>query len=154
MEENNKYYTPRIEDITIGYECEIYEQSTNKLIKSVNWHIVSVVLGNSEYGETVAINKITNYLKQNKIRVPYLTKENIESEGWVFRGSICSDSSCKGWELSFIKDGMKYNFSFTQNYQAHIYTWDSTEGTHTIFRGVIKSINEFRYITKELLDIK
>src|SRR6187431_2955175 len=69
-----KYFTPSIEDIRVGYECEL-------LI--FNWK--------KDKGEWIpTVLEITNFdheseawaLSLNIIRVPYLTKEQIEAEGW------------------------------------------------------------------------
>lgn len=147
----NKYFTPDIEDMYIGYECEIFGQSSTKLIKKVDFHPVIVGL-HQETSKKVGINQIPNLIKKEWIRVPYLTKEQIEDEGWKFKKQLCSDEFCKGWQIEFTKNEMKYNFSFNQNYSANFYTWNSIEGTHTIFKGKCKDINTFRKICK-LLEI-
>jgi len=136
--EENKYYIPEIEDIFIGYECEIYEQSTTKLIKKIDWHKVKVYIGNSEYGETAAINKIPNYLKQNKVRVSYLTKEQIIAEGWK---DITLPES---YSEHFMKNNCKIQWLPNKK---GIYIAQDLE---IIYKGFCKSINEFRKIIKML----
>ena len=145
----NKYFVPEISDLRVGYECEIYEQSTNKLIKKIDWHPVKVIIGNSKYGKSIAINRIPNYLKQDKIRVSYLTKEQIESEGWKFNGTgfIGVDNkeievyNKKNCELRKYKNEFITIAQFIENQLIDI-----------LYKGTCKSINELRRIQK-LLEI-
>jgi hypothetical protein len=74
--EDNKYFTPDIEDIRVGYECEIREYNKTDWYK----HIVSeddLSFGDNE----TSLTFIPQY--KDNIRVPYLTKEQIlaENEG-------------------------------------------------------------------------
>ena len=66
MEQQNKYFTPEISDIRVGYECE-YIQGTQfepcKII-DVSTSILAIETG--------------------LIRVPYLTVDQIIDEGWEF----------------------------------------------------------------------
>ena len=140
----NKYFTPDIEDICVGYE---YEQLINQV-----WTKEVFAKGSYLPENIDLLNWIHSCVLSKKIRVPYLTKEQIEDEGWKFKKQLCSDEFCKGWQIEFIKNEMKYNFSFNQNYSANFYTWNSIEGTHTIFKGKCKDINTFRKICK-LLEI-
>ncbi len=144
---DNKYFTPDIEDIHIGYECEIYDQSTSKLIKKVEWHIVKTHLGNSEIGKNVAINQVLKYIKQNKLRVPYLTKEQIEAEGWVEMSPPIISISREFRNIPFIKDGYRLDYNLNSNQLA------ITVNDQFLFYGECPSINELRIICK-LLNIK
>jgi len=146
----NKYFTPDIEDIRVGYECEIYEQKSRKLIKDVGWHTVKVTLGNSEYGESVAINRILNYIKQNKLRTRYLNKEQIEAEGWIELISTTPITqeveSAPTWTFLSKED-------CTMIFKVDCQHIQITKGSKTIFSGECKCINTLRYIEK-LLNIK
>lgn len=97
----NKYFTPDIEDICIGYECE-------KKCNIIGAHSIEV--------EQVWLNYTIHYDKdftniENDIvdyRVPYLTKEQIEDEGWKYDldqtdGTITFVKKVKGryYELHF-----------------------------------------------------
>ena len=148
----NKYFVPEISDLRVGYECEIYEQSTNKLIKKIEWHPVKVIIGNSEYGKSVAINRIPKYLKQDKIRVPYLTKETIESEGWRIHDL-----------QKEIKDKNCFLFYKKVNEETFIMVFDQSDSCKRIgihqevlkipvkhFSGTCKDINTLRQIQKLL----
>ncbi len=124
--EKSKYFTPDTEDIRVGYECEVF---TNKEIEkfdkgewkpyAVGTNIIDVILKDKDLSKT--------------IRVPYLTKEQIEADGW--------------------------NYAIGKN---RLYQKDATVdllNDHTIvisqnqmvsFCGECKDINTFRYITKLL----
>lgn len=82
---DDQYYTPSLEELFVGYELELFEQASSKLIRDVRWHKVTVDVGNSEHGKTVAINRIKGYLKAGHIRTPYLTREQIVASGWELK---------------------------------------------------------------------
>lgn len=91
------------------------------------------------------------YNKLRGIRVPYLTKAQIETEGWKFKGK----SVDLWWEKEGTFDmgsfrvykiimhyGMKGHIG-NQDLKMHIYAED--QGTeYDLFRGIVTSINEFR----------
>lgn len=141
----NDYFVPKIEDIRVGYECEVdgsrlpgISDSWIKLkFKGVDKAVIS-------------------YHKAKMYRTPYLTKEQIEDEGWKFKGALCSDEQCKGYVYNYQIDieGIFYNLQQNQDYNLHVSQWSSEEGSHTLYNGYCPSINEFRYITKELLNIQ
>lgn len=64
MEDSLKYFTPEISDIHIGYECEWVDSRGD-------WMPLRVL-------NTQDIIDAFN----DKLRTPYLTKEQIEKEGW------------------------------------------------------------------------
>lgn len=78
MAKDIKYFTPLIEDIRVGYECEIpsmiFQNET-----MVDWR--SYVLKHHDLKYYFGELKEEDLLK--RIRVPYLTKEQIEAEGWI-----------------------------------------------------------------------
>lgn len=136
-----KYYTPEIEDIKVGYEFERIiddDNSDDVWIKD----IIKFEHGWLELPEDY----------NERIRVPYLTKEQIEAEGWEFKSQLCSDEDCKDFEITYGKElnEITVYFSILQNYNSHIWTWSSKDGTSTLYRGECKSVNEFRTICKWL----
>jgi hypothetical protein len=73
MENNNKYYTPEIEEFYVGFEYEVY-----------NWGgwMKQIYEQNSflqMWGDEYEFEKI----EPGYIRVKYLDKEDVESLGWV-----------------------------------------------------------------------
>lgn len=137
---NNKYYTPEISDLRVGYECEANPKFYSN--QEDIW-IPTIMKGVGQ--------EVIHYHMLGVYRTPYLTKEQIEAEGWKFKLNIYSDEFGNGWVIELLKGD--YYFSFNQDYIAHIYKWSSKEGSSTLFTGNCPSINEFRTIIK-LLNIK
>jgi|694.fasta_scaffold67796_7 hypothetical protein len=137
--ENNKYFTPDIEDIHAGYECEllIYAKWEPNTVKPYT-----------------ALESVGKCIKDKVIRVPYLTKEQIEAEGWeliqIYPKGACifqKGTKEKGCELTC--DFTEHRVHFTKlyfyglddEYTRTKLTWSSLE---------CKDINTFRKIIKLL----
>ena len=136
----NKYFTPDIEDFYVGYEYE-YED----IIPS----------GSSDYFKSIISkpSEIENLFKEFDagmgIRVPYLTKEQIEAEGW--KECILNDNeqalllfSKNGYDLRIYEDYI-YRFSELIVGAGMMPCWDKV-----LFEGECKDINTFRKIIKLL----
>lgn len=123
--EKDKYYVPDIEDFRIGYKFEF--QGIPK-----GWHKMTFSEENSLKNMRYNIEKL-----KDAVRVPYLSQEQIENEGWIytpdFNHYYKNIDNEKGYGIDFFEDYMIIS--------------DCGE---PIFRGIIKSINEFRYICKLL----
>lgn len=146
----NKYYTPAIEDIHVGYECIVTENDEEEYEDILNASTVSYLLA-----------------YPNRVKTPFLTKEQIETEGWL---PLPGKSPFTGKEYKWRKIiGEKETGVFNED---HIYTieyhpsnatpqltihleWESSWNRYdgNIYVGKCPSINEFRTITK-LLNIK
>ena len=131
--EESKYYIPDIEDLRVGYEYEF--QGIPK-----GWHKMIFSEENSLKNIKYNIEKLTD-----AIRVPYLTKEQIESEGWteIHDREYIKEKSTPDLRIIywFSPGGKKYLSKFEKRYKGV---------SHTIFEGDCPSINEFRYICKLL----
>ena len=124
----DKCYTPQIEDIRTGYEFEIFRERDN------TWWDSKTTFPNE------SLDWIINKLKEGRLRVAYLTKEQIEKDGWKnthFRE-----------DLSGYNKG-KFNLSFYHD-NSFIRIWNGNEVI--VFEGKCPSINELRQIMK-LLEI-
>lgn len=147
--ENNKYFTPDIEDIHVGYECEIKEEIWQKLIVD-------------KYMQLNALNK---QILANIIRVPFLTQEQIEAEGWTqaiteYHGDI----NYENMSVIFTKENVNYmlGYNFTTKLLSLMVRDPSLKsgikGQYVEyyktprFNGTCKDINTFRKICK-LLEI-
>jgi hypothetical protein len=124
--ENNKYFTPDIEDIHAGYECE--------LLIYAKWEPNTI----KPYTE---LKSVVKCIKNQVIRVPHLTKEQIEAEGW------------KPEKSYFRKNDL---YLFFENNELEIdfkepFTWDASD-SDVRYKGKCKDINIFRKIIK-LLEI-
>ncbi len=136
-----KYFTPSIGDIKIGYECELWSSFPPK---AFHWNKNII----TPFTMKLALDRINELDKY--IRVPYLTKEQIEAEGWKYN----TEEPYKIYKYdNYMRDGWKFNYS--PEYKALILTsYNFKELSYSpCFRGQCKDINTFRYICK-LLNIK
>lgn len=137
----DKYFTPSIEDIRVGYECEVN---------------MGLVPGFREgwNRETLNQENTAYYLKfgsaKSMFRVPYITKEQIEAEGWEITSR---EHKPKPYEVDWV-NAKKGDFRLWINLALHKSMHlgiDKTNGAAGIlFRGQCKDINTFRYICKLL----
>lgn len=151
---DSKYYVPEIEDIRIGYEYEEFYSRDD------NWYKGKV----EDFEEADLI--IKEKLPYDSIRTAYLTKEQIEAEGWIFLKKVeegytkmrFSDNNY----LYFSKGDLSLRSGnwdkFQMRYQldsqmAHITGKARITGVHyrmLTFYGLCPSVNELRYISKLL----
>ena len=68
----NKYYTPEIEEFCVGFEYEIQD------IENAQWGVCICTPGFGAFDDDI------DNLEDDRIRVKYLDKEDIESLGWIF----------------------------------------------------------------------
>lgn len=128
-----RYFTPSIEDIHVGYECEFLKGQGMENQKL--WQPL-----------TIKQSMFPTILRDYKfLRVPYLTKEQIEAEGWI---------------PTVASEGYEYRYKNYYMYISKIYNKEGIpllnlgiENVTTqedIFLGECKDINTFRYISKLL----
>ena len=151
--QNKEYFTPEIEDVCIGYECDIkYPTGWQKFIVKNTWFGKD---GEGDFPEVFSCieNKIFN------IRVPYLTKEQIEEEGFIYRGKVSHrtipDEPFNKIELEFIKDNILIRFDVICNKIMIDKANNTRENVNfysikTLYHGECKCINQFRLIIKLL----
>jgi hypothetical protein len=163
-----KYYVPGIEDIKIGYECEVVSNYWEEEVSFEDWKPWVVSAQDIKYADRKGVTAIgllfPPFPDRNppRIRTPYLTKEQIEKEGWEFRktnkvrwwyekpfevcfGGIPMSPAHKYWEIQLVHD---------PEYAAiKISAKISDDTLSDIFEGKCPSINELRQIQK-LLQIK
>lgn len=132
MEESLKYYIPSIEDIRVGYECELF-WNQDHLSKNF-WDKIIV-------GE-VGLEDMNWYARiaEKTIRTPYLTKEQIEAEGWEEYPKWIEATDTK----YYIKGDLTLNVYSDRRIEIIIPKSSNT------YWGNCPSINEFRFINKLL----
>jgi hypothetical protein len=130
-----RYYTPEIGEIHVGYVCEKYEiliGEFDKILPSPQW-----------YKHVILNIDCINFLKlinEKKLRTLYLSKKQIEDEGWKFEQG---DNA----EMTFLKERYRVIYNF-DTYQLWI---DDAITNGQILGGMFcNSINEFRLIFKLL----
>lgn len=139
MSTENKYFTPDIEDIRVGYECEegSWDSKEDKRI----WHKY-IWPG----------DRAPDDMEYYAFQTPYLTKEQIEAEGWGCLGEYPGGAGLFNKGIYELVTSTDYRMKITK-------VWKSFEGqpdekTHRkdIYNGGCKDINTFRQICK-LLEI-
>lgn len=135
MTETDKYYTPLIEDIRVGYE---YEALIHYFTTGYEWEKKVLDLHTLQGILNTYRGKITG------LRTPYLTKEQVEKEGWE---GIEELDNFGAFTTTKNKSGIIYKLTWSSDLQLQI--WD-TNFIQCVFHGECKSINEFRYLCKLL----
>jgi hypothetical protein len=129
---NDKYFVPDSDDIRPNYECEV-----KSIVVEDKWiyHKVPYQYYTSEY-----------YLMtlENTIRTSYLTKEQIENEGWII-----SEVQEDLYYFQNKETGIIYGLIFNLYGKCIIFNTNDLLKS-SLYRGKLKSINEFRYICKLL----
>lgn len=119
---DSKYFTPDIEDIRVGYECEIDAPA---------WKSKKFIVDENQF-------QYADFcINAGILKVPYLTKEQIETEGWIETES----------HSVFKKD--KYSLGYAKPFDGCPLIWVRISEDY-IYQGQCKDINTFRYICKLL----
>jgi hypothetical protein len=174
---NKEYFIPTIPDLHEGYECEIFDQirteyGGSKLMKDVRWYPIKV--GRLNHNNPIRLSKLR---KSERIRTKRFTPADLLMNGWTFSHSAILEIG--GNPMSVYKKIEKVNQDECDDCEHKSYilyapnfawykTWGGSEiiiereitggffgGTrkHSIYRGQIPSINEYRKLCK-LLSIK
>lgn len=155
MEDNIKYFQPDISDIRIGYELEI---NWNRGYET-NWIPIKITVQDDDFAYTQELSEIVDALDDgmSEARVPYLTKEQIEAEGWLFQGKSIDTWFYKegDFEIGSINtSGIWTSYKIVIHYGFHdkrLFINADDQGTeHKLFEGNCRCINDFRYIMKLL----
>jgi len=144
MSEESKYYPTPIEDIRIGYECEMGVKRLKPPQPSderwIEWRTVTI---NDPFNDN-----INYYIESELIRTPFLNKDQIIAEGWQ---EIHDEEYIKVLDTKEGEPSQVWWFNNNSNSEYQSTFEFRYRGYNNIkFQGEIKSINEFRYITKLL----
>ena len=125
--ENKMYYTPTIEDLRVGFEFEF----KNDPPPEDDWK-----------GDIVEcfdnLQWLDGWINDGRIRVPYLTKEQIEKEGWTVVASR------RRWHVHVVTK--KYHGVYDLHTK-WLSVWETERGL-PLYRGTCRCINDFRLIMK------
>lgn len=172
--EENKYFVPDVSDLHIGYECEASFSSyggyaildfsdENKPAdfhppadkeSAKFWSPFWIIEEESLFGANNHrdMKTVMMLLKDNRLRTPFLTKEQIEAEGWK-----CSGGHDKVNRVDFEKDEKWLILIWFDKQKLEIWFKDrkaiklnllAFNNTVKRYEGECKSINEFRKICK------
>lgn len=150
MGEEMRYFTPDIADLRVGYECEI--QSSWGWQKG-KW---PDILFEDTLTGFQANDDLTKATKNTNLRVSYLTKEQIEKEGWEYKTTnkirywyeIESPENGGNWYGYYIYRAQLIHDP-EMNYVKISFCFDCTEW-ETVFEGEVKDINTLRSVMKLL----
>lgn len=130
MQIESKYYIPQISEFCVGFIYEAFIPERNC------WSVEIFHLNDSHI----------TLIRQNKHRVKYLDKEDIESLGFVF-----DPNASENGIMNFEKGTKNKNIGITVvcDQDVVIYKW--AEGKeHILFDGVIKNKSELRRLMQQL----
>lgn len=129
--ETNKYFTPDIQDIRVGDEC---------IIKAPKYEGKKFIIDEDQ------VQYAASCIRAGILFIPYLTKEQIEAEGWEIDYEAPERFCGKKEHYRLNRYKMKMEISSFRRYDF------ATVEAEVIFYGECKDINTFRYICK-LLEI-
>lgn len=141
MEQQNKYYTPDISELHIGYECQIgnlfalpgsrWEWAETKPLK---WSTIAFI------AQAMIPERLVY------IRTKYLDQSDIESCGWEYDGN-----DTDGWNKYYLFTGdTSWYLHHGYNNEILIIKYENHKSKGTFYNGECKSINELRKIMKWL----
>lgn len=134
------YFTPSIEDIRTGYEFQrLPKWAKGKGDEHIFWEDWVWSFGDVNGWETS--------IEEGRIRVPYLTKEQIEKEGWINDGKNYDGGS---FDRKTPEYTSRIEYDYITRQMIIYYTDESREYLDVRFEGECKDINTFRYICKLL----
>ncbi len=152
LKKDDKYFTPSIEDIRVGYECEIKPTGSE-----VDW-MPYIINGDNAFKHYETRGK-----GATSIRVPYLTKEQIESCGFILKAKSIDHWFQIAEDKRFDTDLQNFcgykAYNVFLNYGFHDYRLkikaDFSGGSdynkaETLFDGECKCINSLRQILKQI----
>lgn len=151
--EDNKYFVPSIEDIRVGYEYE-YHSCHPQEEGNCTWNTKKFPDPFVGYN----LKAFETQINRGWIRVPYLTKEQIEAEGWELANVLVEDDNGNDmFNTGFVKyidEDHWYELVLKEDNRTFIqYKWyrnSVAQLCREIYYGKCPSINEFRFITKLL----
>lgn len=136
--ENNKYYTPSIEEFHVGFEFEylppLWTSEMERVWIKYNWNSKLATIG--LHDNYISIGGVI--IKEDCLRVKHLDKEDIEELGWkmVWNDSHGVDYTYEGkWQLSVPLKG-----DFIQIFKDRA----------SYFKGTIKNKSELIRLMKQL----
>lgn len=137
--EDNKYYTPTIEEFHVGFEFEYINSENNSWIKSI------FDMMDADFMEILIDNETC--------RVKYLDKEDIESLGWeegLLNVSKTNELLVYGIGSYVITSFENINHTIDISLTSNFKLVGLQSGLQRIFRGTIKNKSELKKLMKQL----
>lgn len=153
----DKYFKPETEDIRIGYNCEVKVPTTDWFHHDT-WKEFTLENRSDRWGgDCSELDAVIHKISLGEIRIPYLTKEQIEAEGWKEFGKSPMHDGRIGFEkgnyfLVYHDDKETKMRGKIEIVMKDVLLDPYTEWTSNgrLYFGQCKDINTFRYISKLL----
>ena len=149
---NNKYYTPKIEEFHVGFEIEVYNQSTSSwykktcTIESIQEDIISVC---GAAGMNWSLDGEDENHPSSRTRVKYLDKDDIEDCGFILTGKP-NDSKYYFRDVDdMLSITVRVGFYKNGGNNLHLYEFIG-DRIETLFSGEIKNKTELKTLLKKI----
>lgn len=155
MEQENKYYTPDVENIRYGYEMEWLNKANESSFVLDGVDVDTWTKWDYEF-QGLSLNGIRNMIADKRLRVPYLTKEQIEELGWKYVGSMTGGSPDTEQQEYYLSTNLvEYKMYKATNHSAITISGWFHDNPHepttmTLYRGECKDKNTLQYLMKLL----
>lgn len=149
--EETKYYTPSIEEFHVGFEFEF--SGVDNYWNRQPYTKQKVLLGEDEYFGLYTFSWLKKiyedktYPVQDFLRVKFLDRQDVESEGWKTDDKNAQTGEIDGWiycAITTTKDEYYMNFCPQTNIGI------ISDIDENLFIGTIQNISEFRKLLKQL----
>lgn len=136
--EKNKYYTPDISEFHSGFQYEMYNgyEWVAHQFPSPWWNQASGMGG---------FNILQECINTEMVRLKYLDRQDIESEGWHLKEDNSDLVSLYfGKYVKYRSDKMRFNINYCLHTKWMLINFEMG----TCFAGKVKNLSEFRRIQK------
>lgn len=141
----DKYYTPELEELHFGFECEVYNSTERYMFEAKNGWIKTCI---GIVNELRFMPTILSLINDSQIRVKYLDREDIEECGWEKSGTENDLYSINWIENPTERENAIWLKQFDGN---RLQIIDSRHKWHvSLFHGTIKNKSELKKLMKQL----
>ena len=150
--EKEKFYTPEIEELHVGLECQIHEYSDMNEESFQDCILDNTILKNILELSIVNKHHLDNWLEKT-IRIKYLDKQDIMDIGFISNekdGDIYSiKKEIKYQGFGYVNFKINFNPKREKNISIYFITDNSTDNKF-IFFGTVKNKTELIILLKQL----
>lgn len=141
--EENKYYTPELSEFHHLFEFEIHNSKGRYFVPGIKEGWYSTYM---DFGILGDIQNLQKLILDKQVRVPFLSKEDIEAEGCTFvdEGEYKIDAYFSK-KVEFKQGIIEYRIRLWGHNKVNIWSEDTNS---TYFEGVIKNKSVFKQVLK------
>lgn len=153
-----KYYTPAIEDLHIGFECEYKSQeligkAVGKKIDLGMVYGIDIEIPDKDLFEShiidardIQIYSLNPHILKSVIRVKELDREDIESFGWELRTDDNADKYTPEYTIG--------RFYLKTHSDGFCTIYDDSAVDEYCFRGIIKNKSELKKLMTQIVSLE